>query len=69
MSLTLHKNLYGVHKGEPDERLPIGMLYYTTFFWICKLSILTKMKMFFRQNAYEVENNSWFNQLFCTKYR
>ena len=66
MRLTLSQKLCGVHKGEPDERLPIGTIYYTTFLSICKVSIMTKNWQNFRENAYSIEFMAKIIVLFCT---
>lgn len=55
MRLTLSQSLCGVHKGEPDKRLPIGIIYYTTFLGVCKVSIMTKKWQKIRENAYSIE--------------
>ena len=52
---TFTKSECGVHKGEPDKRLPIGIIYYTTFVAICKVSIVTKNWQNFRENTYSIE--------------
>lgn len=66
MRLTLSQKLCGVHKGEPDERLPIGIIYYTTFCAVCKVSIMTKNWQNFRENAYSIEFMAKIIAPFCT---
>ena len=69
MRLTLSQKLCGVHKGEPDERLPIGIIYYTTFLGICKVSIMTKKWQKIRENTYSIEFMAKIMGGFCTENR